>query len=431
MAVALSAVFVAIGGASIDAAIRYKVEVDTFEATKRVASQWSAAVRNGAVPRVIPASAAVDLIQVVDAAGRVLHASRAVSGKPPLSTLRPPADDRFQNLTECTGDEGCAMLMAIRVSPAADSPVVYAGVPEPAILATSELDYGLAVAGLPILGLVGWITWVMLGRTLRPVQTICERMSEITGTDLSRRVPLPPGHDEITTLAVTANQTLSRLEIAVKQQRRFASDVSHELRSPITGLRVRLEEALSHPEDVDPQEAMRAALATTDRLEAIVGDLLVLARLRAAEPALHEPVDLTAMVYEVVDDRVWNVPVRVRDGGAVWVAGSRVQLMRVVENLVTNAQRHARTEAGVSVCATEGEARLVVTDDGDGIAPKDRERVFGRFARLEEGRRRDPAGSGLGLAISREIAEAHHGTLRIEDSPRGARFVLRLPALER
>ncbi|MFC4532430.1 sensor histidine kinase [Sphaerisporangium dianthi] len=427
---ALSTVFLATVGASVDAAIRYKVEVDTFEVTKRVASQWSAALRNGTVPREIPTSSKVNLVQVVDATGHVLNASRAVAGRPPLSTLRPPPDDRFQTRTICSDGEHCAMLMAIRVSPALDSPVVYAGVPEPAILSGTELDLGIAAASLPILLLVGCITWSMLGRTLRPVQTICERMSEITGTDLSRRVPLPPGDDEITMLAATANQTLARLESAFKQQRRFASDASHELRSPITGLRVGLEEALAHPEDVDPQDAMRAALSTTDRMEAIVGDLLVLARLRAADPAPPESVDLTALAYEVVDARPWRVPVRVHADDDVWASGSRIQLMRVMENLVANAQRHARTGADLTVYASAGTAVVAVTDDGDGIAPKDRERVFSRFTRLEQGRRLDPGGSGLGLAISREITEAHHGTLRVEDSLRGARFVLRLPLLE-
>jgi signal transduction histidine kinase len=267
----------------------------------------------------------------------------------------------------------------------------------------------------------------VLGRTLRPVQTICQRMSEITGSDLSLRIPLPSGHDELTLLAETANRTLTRLENAVKQQRRFASDASHELRSPIAGLRVGLEEALAHPEEVDQREALRTALATTDRLGSIVDDLLVLARLSGADRSSPETVDLTALAREVVGGRAWRVPVRVRAGGPVWVSGSRIGLMRIVENLVANAQRHARTEARVTVCLTADEATLVVTDDGDGIAPEDRERVFARFTRLADGRRLDPSGSGLGLAISREIAEAHKGTLRVEDSVQGARFVLRLP----
>jgi signal transduction histidine kinase len=116
--------------------------------------------------------------------------------------------------------------------------------------------------------------------------------------------------------------------------------------------------------------------------------------------------------------------------GDVWVHGSRTQLIRLLSNLVSNARRHAET--GVTVCVTsaDGQAVVAVTDDGAGIEPADRERVFERFVRLEDGHRRDAAGSGLGLAISRDIAHAHRGTLRIEDSARGARFVLRLPLME-
>ncbi|RCG20102.1 sensor histidine kinase [Sphaerisporangium album] len=430
LSVTLSIIFLTTVGASLDAAIRYKVQADAFDLNKSVAGQWSAAVRNGTVPRTIPTQAPVDLVQVVNAEGHVTQASRSLSGRAPLSDVRPPPDDRFQNITECGPVTGCAMLMAIRVSPAPDSPVVYAGMIEPSILTTSELDFGIAAAALPVAALVGWMTWSMLGRTLRPVQTICARMSEITGTDLSLRVPLPPGRDEITMLAHTANQTLARLETAVKQQRRFASDASHELRSPIAALRVRLEEALTYPDDVDPRETIRAALSTTDRLEAIVGDLLVLARLRAAEPVPPEPVDLAALAREAATGRVNAVPVRVRASGRVPVNGSRIRLIRIVENLVGNAQRHADSGVEVTVEAVGSEAVLAVTDDGAGIARKDRERVFGRFTRLEDARRRDRSGSGLGLAISREIAEAHNGTLAVEDSPRGARFVLRLPLVE-
>lgn len=207
---------------------------------------------------------------------------------------------------------------------------------------------------LSVVGLVTWLTWRMVGRTLRPVETIRSRMSEITGSDLTLRVPLPPGRDEITLLAHTANQTLTRLEEAVRQEHRFASDASHELRNPIAGLRLRLEEAIEDPE-VDPRETIRAALSTTDRLEAIVGDLLVLARLRAAGPAPAQPVELCSLVTELVAGRVGGVPVRVRAPGEVRVRGLRIQLIRIVDNLLSNAQRHA--DKGVEVSVSRSAAR--------------------------------------------------------------------------
>jgi signal transduction histidine kinase len=271
--------------------------------------------------------------------------------------------------------------------------------------------------------------WSVVGRTLRPVAAIRARMSEITVSDLSLRVPMPPGEDEFALLARTANQTLARLQEAVEQQRQFASTTSHELRTPIAGLRTQLEEALLYPDDVDPRETIQGALSSTGRLEAIVNDLLLLARLRVADPAARELIDLGKLVEGEVETQANGTPVYVHAASDVWVCGSRIQLIRVVGNLLSNARRHADVSVKVSVASVDGEAVVAVADDGDGIAPADRERVFERFTRLDDGRRRDSGGSGLGLAISRDIVHSHYGTLRIEDSPRGARFLLRLPLL--
>ncbi|WP_436757720.1 sensor histidine kinase [Streptosporangium sp. V21-05] len=414
-------VILALVGTSIDMAIRYRIQDDGFGNAERVASQWSALVRIGNIPDPIPATAPVDLVQLVNSHGTVINSSRQAMGMAPISTSRPPADDRFQQLTE-----GSVMVMAIRVSPAADSPVVYAGLEEPAILHEHHLEYFIAAGVLILLALAAWMTWCVVGRTLRPVAAIRARMSEITVSDLSLRVPIPPGEDEIALLARTANQTLTRLEEAVEQQRRFASTASHELRTPIAGLRVQLEEALLYPDDIDPRDTIRGALTASGRLEAIVNDLLQLARLRAADPAPQELIDLGDLVTEEAAQGT-GMPVRVQVTARVQVRGSRIQLIRVVGNLLSNARRHADSRVEVSVGFEDGKAVVAVVDDGAGIAPADRERVFERFTRLDDGRLRDSGGSGLGLAISRDIAHAHQGTLLIEDSPRGARFVLRLP----
>ncbi|MFC4591858.1 ATP-binding protein [Sphaerisporangium corydalis] len=212
-----------------------------------------------------------------------------------------------------------------------------------------------------------------------------------------------------------------------EEQRRFASSASHELRTPLAGLRARLEEAVLYPTDIDPQETIREALAVTDRLETIVDDLLVLARLHAGEPTAYEPIDVGALVVREVAATAGRVPLHVDAGRDVNVLGNRIQLIRVIDNLLVNARRHADTKVEVTVARAKGSAAITVCDDGAGIAPQDREYVFERFVRLDEGRRREPGGSGLGLAISRDIAHAHNGTLTIEDSLHGARFVLRLP----
>ncbi|WP_182903796.1 cell wall metabolism sensor histidine kinase WalK [Microbispora sp. H10830] len=374
-----------LGGVSLDLAIRYRVQDQVFFDAEQVAAQWSAQVRGGALPSPASVSGIVDLVQLVDARGSVVEASPGAAGRPRLSTFRPAPDDRLQRRVECRPGEPCVLLMANRVSPAPDAPVVYAGTVEPPLIASHRLEYLIAGAALLIVLLGGRLMWWIIGQALRPAE----------------------------------------------QQCRLASITSHELRTPIAGLRVQLEEALLHPDHVDPRDTIQGALSATGRLEAIVQDLLTMARLRGGQPAPHEPIDLAALVSEEADAHSGGTPVEIHTTGDVWVHGSRIQLIRLVGNLLSNARRHAATGVTVCVGSADGQAVLAVTDDGKGIAPADRERVFERFTRLDEGRRRDAGGTGLGLAISRDIAHAHRGTLRIEDSPRGARFVLRLPLLDR
>lgn len=434
MAIAgLALIFLAVIGASIDFLILDRVRAEIFRDAQRAASNWLGTFQPGSTPKPVP-KGRIDLLQLVDSHGQVVAASIAAASRPPLSTVRPPADDRMKDRVECPARGGCVLVSAVRIPPLETREIwrgephyVYAGMAEPPILATPRLQVFTDAGIVLTAALIALGNWSWSGVSLRQVAAIRRTMAEITVSDLSLRVPEPPGRSEYTLLAETANRTLARLEEAVKQQRRFASTTSHELRTPLTALRTLLEEAVLYPRDVDPREALQAALTVTERLESIVDDLLVLARLRAGDPAAHEPIDLGALVREEVAAQPAGVPVRVRAGHDVNVRGNRIQLIRVLDNLLANARRHADSSVEIRVERVKGEAVVTVTDDGDGIAPQDRERVFERFVRLDDGRRREPGGSGLGLAISRDIAHAHHGTLKIEDALRGARFVLRLP----
>ncbi|MEU8384413.1 histidine kinase dimerization/phospho-acceptor domain-containing protein [Streptosporangium sp. NPDC048865] len=358
--------------AIIDLSVRARVENATFEMVEQVASQWSAIARVSRMPHLIPAAPPVDLVQLVGPDGRVMDASRQALRLPALSTHRPPPDDRFQRLSEYVGGRR-VLLMAIRISPASDAPVVYAGQRAPAIVAAHSLEYAGAGATLVLSLLAAWTTWSVTGRALRPVEAIRRQMSAITASDLSLRLPTPAGKDEIARLARTANQTLTLLEEAMSKQRQFTSTTSHELRTPLAGLRVQLEEALTYPGDVDPQHTLRSALAATDRLETIVNDLLLMARLHSGQPALLEPIDLGALVTGETEQQVHGVPVRTRVTSGVRVHGSRIQLIRVVDNLLANARRHAHSVVEVRVWAEDGQAVVSVSDDGAGIAPADRE----------------------------------------------------------
>ncbi|MFI6790793.1 sensor histidine kinase [Nonomuraea sp. NPDC050383] len=266
---------------------------------------------------------------------------------------------------------------------------------------------GALLPGVPaLLGVVAAMTWFSVTRALRPVAAIRTKMADITARDLHQRVPVPRSGDEIAALATTVNGTLDRLETAVGTHQRFVADAAHELRSPIATLRARLELA-------PPSELTREALADVERLQALAGDLLMLARLDAGEPVRTTSLDLGQVAFEesVRHGQEKEPRVVVDIEPDVVVRGSRGHLARLVTNLLDNARRHAETAVTVRVRPGDGLAVLEVLDDGPGIAPEHREAVFDRFTRLDEARARDDGGAGLGLPIARDIAGLHGGTL--------------------
>ncbi|MFA1541205.1 sensor histidine kinase [Actinomadura monticuli] len=380
------------------------------------------------------AGAPEDRIQVIDRRRRVIAATPALQGLPAVDFPPPPRHEIRRRGTVCDaglpgGD--CFMALEYQVGIGPDSLFVISMSPEPGLLPRPMTAALLALTIPFITGLVGYGTWLAADRTLRPVNQIRREMDEITATDLQRRVPVPDRRDEVGQLAESVNATLDRLERAVARQQAFVSDVSHELRSPLTALRMEVELAQAAPGDVDLPLMLRAVLENTERVSAVVDDLLALARLEADRNFPREPVDLTELADEEVLRRPRRTQVTVLSEGSVTVPGGRSELARLLTNLLDNADRHATREVTMILRSEQPSTAVVeVIDDGPGIAPEDRERVFERFTRLAEGRHRDAGGTGLGLAISRDIAEAHRGSLiltdRLDGRP-GARFVLRLP----
>jgi signal transduction histidine kinase len=266
----------------------------------------------------------------------------------------------------------------------------------------------LLVPGVPaLLLLVALLTWLAVGRALKPVSAIRGKMADITAHDLHQRVPEPESGDEIAALARTVNATLDRLQTAVEQHKRFVADAAHELRSPLAILRTRLELA-----DPGAEALAVQALTDVDRIQTLTADLLLLA---AGEPPRDEEVDLGQVVAEeAAQPRPRpDVAVELDIATDVLVRGSGDQLKRLTANLVDNAVRHAKTTVAVRLATDGPRAVLDVTDDGPGIPSEHRETVFDRFTRLDQARDRDHGGSGLGLAIARDIATAHQGSLAV------------------
>jgi signal transduction histidine kinase len=225
---------------------------------------------------------------------------------------------------------------------------------------------------------------------------------------------------------------LTRIEDSVGRQQRFVADASHELRGPLTRIRSELEVDLAHPDRADPLATHRSVLDETVGLQHLVDDLLLLAQSdsHAAPPMSDEPVD--------VDDLVVRVARRLRADGrvtvdlsgvsAAQVRGDADQLVRAIGNVADNAVRHATSTVTFTLAERNGSAVLAVADDGDGIPADQRERIFERFARLDEARGAG-GGTGLGLAIARDIVVRHGGTIAVDESySSGARLVITLPA---
>ncbi|MFZ3467930.1 ATP-binding protein [Streptomyces sp. 4.24] len=374
-----------------------------------------------------------DFLQVVDAQGRVLAASPNLAGRPALAPAPPRTPGTVRDTWKAgrVREEHRQRVVQVTTVTSKGLVTVYAGTSlRDADTADDTIMAALFIA-VPLLVLVvAAITWRVTGWALRPVEAIRAEVAEIGDRELHRRVPVPHTRDEVARLAVTMNATLDRLEAAGIRQRRFIADASHELRSPITVLRTQLEVAQAHPDPALWGELLSGALEDTVRLQDLAADLLLLARLDTSEPPPRAAVDLTEVVLEAVRPRKGDrVPVRADVAPGIAVRGSTQWLSRLVTNLLDNARRHAegRVVLVLAVDEVRGEAVLEVVDDGAGMAPADRERVFERFTRLDDARARDEGGTGLGLAIARDIALRLGGTLTVRDSPKGARLVATLP----
>jgi signal transduction histidine kinase len=410
-----------------DVGVRHAVAVHIWNDSLDAASRIAAEIRDGEMPTTIPtAEGGIDLIAVTGADGAVIATTSAAKGLRAFTAARPSPDTRVAQTTTCSvPNRDCVYLAAVRVSDTAGSPIVYAGRSAPAILDSRFPELELLLLVIVLGGGAGLMAWSVSGRALRPVEALSSEFEEVSADNPGSRVPEPAGDDEIARLARTANDALARLDRSIRQQRQLAADASHELRTPIAGIRAQLEDARLHPQDT--AVAIDAALRDTSRLESIVSDLLLLTSLGTTPHTAGENVDLGRLVSGEVKRRSGRMPIRLQLEPDVIVTGLPSQLTRVVTNLLDNAERHAATGISVDVRRDDERVLLSVVNDGEPIPEEDRERIFERFYRRDTARSRRDGGTGLGLAIAREVVESHHGTITVEDIDDGVRFVVRLP----
>ncbi len=289
-----------------------------------------------------------------------------------------------------------------------------------------------ALVGCPLAIIaMALLTYYIVGQTLRPVAELRHGAEDITAAGLAdQRLPVGDAQDEIHRLAVTLNAMLDRIDAATSRQRTFVGDAAHELKSPLASLRVQLEVALRLGPETDWSDVVEDVFVDVDRLDNLVSDLLMLARLDEAAGTLRnrEPLELATLVEDVVAtyDSA-RVRVDYEPSATVLIEGDADALRRVVVNLVDNAQRYARESIVVTLQADDSIAELTITDDGAGIPDDERERVFDRFYRTQSSRSRESGGTGLGLPIVRDLVRAHGGTIRLLDNAPGVRAVVHLP----
>ncbi|PPI22718.1 two-component sensor histidine kinase [Rathayibacter sp. AY1B1] len=391
----------------------------TASAADAEAERVAALVEQGGPEAVRGSEGLVQL--VVD--GRVAAAGEDAEDLPPLA--RAESDDP---VTVDVDDEGPVVVAARRLD---DDSLVVVGVPDEGREEAVSTTIGLLAVAVPLLiALVAVVCALVVGRALRPVERMRTEAEAVTSSALDRRIAAPGSGDEVDRLAHTLNRMLDRLQNGQERQRRFVSDASHELRSPVAALRQTAEVALAHPDRLDSARLARTVAEESVRLGGLIEGLLLLARADEARLAVAAaPVDL--------DDLALGEVRRLRDSGArvdasgispVQAVVDEALLARALRNLVDNAMRHRSSQLALSTRIDGAEAVLAVDDDGPGIPAAERERVLERFVRLDEGRARDAGGSGLGLAIVAGIARAHGGRVVVGDSALGgARVEVRVP----
>jgi signal transduction histidine kinase len=368
--------------------------------------------------------------QIIAADNQVVQAS---TGAPttPLTAVRPapgqivydaaPADAEFGLRLTATTTDGLSGRYTVVVATNQEE-----------IENTVKLVLGLAGIGTPFITVIAaGATYLLVGRSLRSVETIRGRVAAITSTDLTERVPVPQQRDEIAALAHTMNEMLARIEAGNNAQRRFVADASHELRSPLTSMSAALELGILRPDLFDTTLVETTLVPETERMRHLIDDLLLLAQ--SDERGLpHRTVDVDLddiVAAEIGRKRSQSGPIEISsDLEPVRIRGDAGHISRAVRNLLDNAARYAAASVTVRLTQDGDSARIEIADDGPGIPPADRDRVFDRFLRLQHDRSRDTGGSGLGLAIVAEIVAAHHGSVHFTNTPSGgATAVITLP----
>jgi signal transduction histidine kinase len=373
-------------------------------------------------------------VQILSPEGAVLAASVPAAAAVPLTGLRPEAGQTLiqdESGLHSLGDDDEFLVVATGVSVDGRlyTTVVAATVQVQADTVSTVAWFMLGATPL-LLVVVGVSVWLLVGRSLRQVERIRGQVAGISARRLGERVEVPATADEIQALAETMNTMLERLQASDREQRRFVSDASHELRSPLATLSAGVEIAAADPSGTTWQE-MKAILAKeTARMRYLVEDLLTVAKANDSGLRLEtSDVDLDDVLNEEIrrlrSTSAHRIEARLEPAR---ITGDVQRLGQVTRNVLDNADRHAVSRISIRVQGSDDGAVVTIDNDGPPVPGPERERIFERFVRLDESRSRESGGSGLGLAIAAGIMTAHDGWIRTGETPDGGcRFELGFP----
>ena len=278
--------------------------------------------------------------------------------------------------------------------------------------------------------------YLIARRAFRPLDQITSTAAAINeASDLSRRVDIPPGHNEFSRLARTFNQMFAHLERLFDAEQQFTADASHELRTPVSVIKSACEYAEKYGETPEEQRETLAMIhRQADKMADLIGQLLSITRLdQGTDAAQLQRLDLSGLVQTVCREQPCPADrLRAEVEPGITVQGDSALLTRLLQNLIDNAFKYGRPEGHVWVTLRreQGEVRLTVRDDGIGIPKDAQEKVWQRFYQVDPSRSGERGGAGLGLAMVRKIAQAHGGDMTLESIPDlGSTFTLHLPSI--
>lgn len=291
------------------------------------------------------------------------------------------------------------------------------------------------IIGSPIvIAIIMYGGYLIINNSLKPVRTMTETAATIAASnDLSKRIVIDEGADEIHKLGLVFNEMLDSLEKSSKRERQFSSDVSHELRTPISVIMAESEFGLKHIDSMEEaKESFEVIERQSKRMTVMINQILELTRLDSKLKFSKQEIQFSNMIRKMLDDYVIlfnnkNIKLSINIEDNILIIANEALVMRMIDNLLSNALKYAETKVSVTL-VKKNSIILEVCDDGIGISDEEKNNIWNRFYKVDKSRTTiEDSSSGLGLAITKKIVELHAGKITILDNkPNGARFVVNL-----